>query len=135
MSENTNKIFSTDEKKTNVRVLFSRFEVLSPIFIALSDSVRQNLFMLLLEAGVEGMNVGDLTANTHLSRPAISHHLKVLKDNGLVVSHKSGTQIFYYVKMGKYIDEFRQFHELLNEMIQSIDSDLIAQKAPWMFGH
>jgi ArsR family transcriptional regulator len=134
MSENTNKIFSTDEKKTNVRVLFSRFEVLSPIFIALSDSVRQNLFMLLLEAGVDGMNVGDLTANTHLSRPAISHHLKVLKDNGLVVSHKSGTQIFYYVKMGKYIDEFRQFHELLNEMIQSIDSDLIAQKAPWMFG-
>ena len=95
MSENTNKIFSTDEKKTNVRVLFSRFEVLSPIFIALSDSVRQNLFMLLLEAGVDGMNVGDLTANTHLSRPAISHHLKVLKDNGLVVSHKSGTQIFY----------------------------------------
>lgn len=134
MSENTNKIFSTDEKKTNVRVLFSRFEVLSPIFIALSDSVRQNLFMLLLEAGVDGMNVGDLTANTHLSRPAISHHLKVLKDNGLVVSHKSGTQIFYYVKMGEYIDEFRQFHELLNEMIQSIDSDLIAQKAPWMFG-
>ncbi len=134
MSENTNKIFSTDEKKTNVRVLFARFEVLSPIFIALSDSVRQNLFMLLLEAGVDGMNVGDLTANTHLSRPAISHHLKVLKDNGLVVSHKSGTQIFYYVKMGKYIDEFRQFHELLNEMIQSIDSDLIAQKAPWMFG-
>ncbi len=134
MSENTNKIFSTDEKKTNVRVLFARFEVLSPIFIALSDSVRQNLFMLLLEAGVDGMNVGDLTANTHLSRPAISHHLKVLKDNGLVVSHKSGTQIFYYVKMGEYIDEFRQFHELLNEMIQSIDSDLIAQKAPWMFG-
>lgn len=134
MSENTNKIFSTDEKKTNVRVLFSRFEVLSPIFIALSDSVRQNLFMLLLEAGVDGMNVGDLTANTHLSRPAVSHHLKVLKDNGLVVSHKSGTQIFYYVKMGEYIDEFRQFHELLNEMIQSIDSDLIAQKAPWMFG-
>ena len=133
MSENTNKIFNTDEKKANVRVLFARFEVLSPIFIALSDSVRQNLFMLLLEAGVEGMNVGDLTANTHLSRPAISHHLKVLKDNGLVVSHKSGTQIFYYVKMGEYIDEFRQFHELLNEMIQSIDSDLIAEKAPWMF--
>lgn len=135
MDENTKNIencISKDEIKAKIKALFPLVQTLSPVFVALSDSVRQNLFMALLEAGADGMNVGDLTAKTHLSRPAISHHLKVLKDSGLIVPHKSGTQIFYFVKKGIYIEDFRKFHDLFDEVLQNFDFKMIGEKAPWM---
>ena len=53
-----------------------------PFFIAMSDEYRQQLIMDIAEAGNDGINVSNLSAKSKLSRPAISHHLKVLKDAG-----------------------------------------------------
>ena len=121
-----------DETSKTLKEIFKIFESLSPIFIALADTVRQTLLLALMEAGSEGINVGDLTSKTHLSRPAISHHLKVLKDCGVVVPHKVGTQVFYYFKIGTYLKDLKNFNELLEKSISSIDINLIKEKAPWM---
>ncbi|GEN95933.1 hypothetical protein PET01_19830 [Pediococcus ethanolidurans] len=43
------------------------------------------------------MRVGELTTRTHLSRPAVSHHLKILKEAKLVSIRKDGTKHYYAV--------------------------------------
>ena len=43
------------------------------------------------------MRVPAITAKTHLSRPAVSHHLRILKDAGLIRMHRAGTRNYYYV--------------------------------------
>lgn len=42
------------------------------------------------------MNVSVITTQFRVSRPAISHHLKVLKDAGIVGSEKIGQEVFYH---------------------------------------
>ncbi len=73
------------------------FEECGPTIIALGDETRQAIVIALLDAGAEGMRVGELKKRTNLSRPAVSHHLKVLKDTGIVAVRKQGTMNFYYL--------------------------------------
>lgn len=44
----------------------------------------------------EGLRVGDITASTNLSRPAVSHHLQILKRAGIVKVRHEGTRNYYY---------------------------------------
>lgn len=69
------------------------FKKCSPLFLALGDSQRQKILLDIAEEGE--VNVTALSAKSNLSRPAVSHHLKILKDYGVVDAIKKGTQIFY----------------------------------------
>jgi DNA-binding transcriptional ArsR family regulator len=61
---------------------------------ALGDPTRQAI----LERLAGGpLAVGELAAELPVTRPAVSQHLKVLKDAGLVVDHKVGTRRLYQV--------------------------------------
>jgi DNA-binding transcriptional ArsR family regulator len=61
---------------------------------ALGDPTRQAIF----ERLVSGPRpVGELADGLPVSRPAVSQHLKVLKDAGLVVDRKAGTRRLYQV--------------------------------------
>ena len=65
----------------------------SDVFLALGDHNRQDILGLLETNGP--LNVIDITKNMKLSRPTVSHHLKVLKSAGLVsVEHKSRENIY-----------------------------------------
>ena len=46
-----------------------------------------------------GLNVNEITRRTSLSRPAISHHLKILKDAGIVGVRQEGTANYYYLTL------------------------------------
>jgi DNA-binding transcriptional ArsR family regulator len=61
---------------------------------ALGDPTRQAIFERLV-AGPRP--VGELAGELPVSRPAVSQHLKVLKDAGLVVDRKVGTRRLYQV--------------------------------------
>lgn len=67
------------------------------IFIALGDETRQIIFTALLVNETIGMRVPEITKCTHLSRPAVSHHLGILREAGLIGMHREGTMNFYYV--------------------------------------
>ncbi len=72
---------------------------------ALGDPMRLQLLYLL---GGEGRrNVGEIAANFPLSRPAISHHLKVLKDAGLVDSEKVGQEVYYRLEGDRIVAELQ----------------------------
>ncbi|MCR5189299.1 MAG: metalloregulator ArsR/SmtB family transcription factor, partial [Treponema sp.] len=70
-----------------------------PLFIALGDEFRQQLIVEIAAAGEKGINVSDLTDKIELSRPAVSHHLKILKDMGLITAKKNKTQVFYKISI------------------------------------
>lgn len=84
-------------------------EACSDLFVALADTVRRGLFIRMIESGTTGVSVSTLTATTSLSRPAISHHLKVLRDCGLIKARKEGTHNFYYVDLNEHIIKLKAF--------------------------
>ena len=61
-------------------------------FAALADPTRRAIFER-LAAGPAA--VGELAGTVPVSRPAVSQHLKVLKDAGLVVDRAAGTRRIY----------------------------------------
>ena len=65
-------------------------------FAALSDPVRLRLLSL-VAAGESGVCVCDLVEPSGRSQPTVSHHLKVLREAGLVESEKRGTWAWYHV--------------------------------------
>ncbi|WP_024747802.1 ArsR/SmtB family transcription factor [Levilactobacillus namurensis] len=70
----------------------------SGFLIALGDEKRQAIIIRLLEdVGCAGLQVPQLMAATQLSRPAVSHHLKVLRDAKIVDYRREGTKNFYYL--------------------------------------
>ena len=74
------------------------------ILTALGDETRQQILITLLENEKVGMRVPEIKESVHLSRPAVSHHLQILKKSGLVSVHKVGTMNFYYIdaKLGNW---------------------------------
>jgi ArsR family transcriptional regulator len=64
-------------------------------FKALADPTRVAIVNRLAQAAETC--VCDLTAAFDLSQPTISHHLKVLRDAGLVGSERRGTWVHYWV--------------------------------------
>lgn len=65
------------------------------IFSALGDGTRRRTFEL-LKSGPQ--SVGALAAQLPVSRPAVSQHLRVLKDAGLVVDEQVGTRRLYRIE-------------------------------------
>lgn len=47
------------------------------------------------------LNVGEIVERSHLSQPAISHHLRILREAGLVTAEKEGTTVFYAIDKDK----------------------------------
>lgn len=76
--------------------LAEEFRRLQGLFAALGDETRQMVFLTLLESEQIGLRVGALTERTHLSRPAVSHHLRILREAGVVCVHRAGRRNYYY---------------------------------------
>lgn len=65
------------------------------MFKALADPIRLRLLSIITSAGGE-MSVSDLTPRFEVSAPTISHHLKVLREAGLVDCQRRGTWVYYW---------------------------------------
>jgi DNA-binding transcriptional ArsR family regulator len=59
---------------------------------ALGDPTRRAIFELVVE---RPRPVGELAAQLPVTRPAVSQHLKVLKDAGLLIDRAEGTRRIY----------------------------------------
>ena len=70
-------------------------QVFAPMFKALGDPVRLRLLSMIASAGGGEVCVCDLTGSFQLTGPTISHHLKVLREAGLVDSDRRGTWVYY----------------------------------------
>ncbi len=64
-------------------------------FEALGDPNRREILRLL---GAEGLAVGEIAEAMPISRPAVSRHLRLLKDAGLVAERAQGTRRIYQLQ-------------------------------------
>lgn len=83
--------------REEIEKLAEDFENCRKVLIALGDENRQHLILEMMKMGkCAGARVGDITERTHLSRPAVSHHLQILKDAGILKVRKEATKNYYY---------------------------------------
>ena len=73
-------------------------ELLSRRFKALGDPVRLRLLSLIASHEGGEACVCELTVGFEVSGPTISHHLKVLREAGLIEGDRRGTWIYYRVQ-------------------------------------
>ena len=92
------------------------------VFDALGDRTRRSVFEL-LAAGPR--SVGELAEDLPVSRPAVSQHLRVLKEAGLVSDTRAGTRRLYRVddaglrELRGYLDTF--WNEALSEFVKAAE--------------
>ncbi|MCI5569174.1 MAG: ArsR/SmtB family transcription factor [Candidatus Alectryocaccobium sp.] len=68
------------------------FERISDIFKQLGDPTRTRIFWLLCHCEECVINIA---AMMDMSSPAVSHHLRMLKNTGLINSRREGKEVFY----------------------------------------
>jgi ArsR family transcriptional regulator len=61
---------------------------------ALADETRQKIMALCC---CEWVSVNDIVAKLDVAQPTVSHHLKILKNAGLVRSERKGKQVMYTI--------------------------------------
>lgn len=96
------------------------FAELSPFLISLGDEKRQLIILRLMEdRACSGLQVTDLVEASGLSRPAVSHHLKILKETKIVDFRKEGTKNFYYLTHD--MGEMNKLKDLLEKITNFIE--------------
>lgn len=68
------------------------FGVVAEVFGQLSDPTRLRIFWMLCHCEECVINIAAMLS---MSSPAVSHHLRSLRDTGLIVSHREGKEVFY----------------------------------------
>ena len=85
------------DHQREIASLAEEFERCRRILLALGDENRQHLILEMMQMNeCGGVRVGAITEKTHLSRPAVSHHIQILKDAGLLKVRREGTKNYYY---------------------------------------
>ena len=85
------------------------FRDCAPVFNALGDRYRQDIVMLLAQD--ERLNVTQIAERMPLSRPAISHHLKVLLQAGLITLDRVSRENFYCLSLDRALADLRRLVE------------------------
>ncbi len=64
-------------------------------FRALGDPTRQKMLTLLEKAG--DLCVAALAGHFAMTQPSVSHHLRILKEAGVVIAEKRGKEVYYRI--------------------------------------
>ena len=88
------------------------FHTLSEVFKLLADPSRLEIFWILCHSS---QCVVELAAKLDISSPAISHHLKLLKDGGIVVSRREGKEVYYTAADTEAV---RTLHRAVEDIMQ-----------------
>lgn len=85
-------------EQEDIFALKEEFQSCRKMLAALGDETRLHMITAMMQMGKSGgVRVGEITMCTNLSRPAVSHHLQILKEAGLVRMRREGTRNYYYL--------------------------------------
>ena len=70
----------------------AQFQTIADIFKQLGDTTRVRIFWLLCHCEECVINIAAVMG---MSSPAVAHHLRALKNGGLVVSRREGKEVYY----------------------------------------
>lgn len=106
----------------DINELAEEFLSCKKILTALGDENRQYMILTMMKMReCCGVRVGAITEKTHLSRPAVSHHLGILKEAGLIKVRRDGTKNYYYFDadaeaMSKLIQMLNDAKEIMESL-------------------
>lgn len=86
--------------------ILQQFKDCIPLLDVLTDENRQAIILLLAQHK-SGLNVNSIAEQINLSRPAISHHLKVLKQSGFVDYEKKSVENYYVLTVRKPLEQLK----------------------------
>lgn len=86
----------------------------SKLFVALGDEQRQRI-LLAFEPG-ERLNITQIVSTSALSRTAVNHHLKVLRDAGVLDSEKVGKEVYFWIAKDNIVDGLQRVLAYMKEM-------------------
>jgi DNA-binding transcriptional ArsR family regulator len=98
-----------------------KLKKLQQVFQTLSD---YNRLVMIKSISDRECSVGELVKTTKLSQPLVSHHLRVLKDNGILETKRNGPFIYYYLRDVKILYTINLFIEIFEDSAIIPDSDL-----------
>jgi len=85
-----------------LRAIPREWQSMSKAFTAMGDEHRQRI-LLTFEKG-DRLNVGQIVEVSTLSRSAVSHHLRLMREAGVLGSEKVGKEVYYWVDK-RFIEE------------------------------
>ena len=98
-----------------IEQLATDFEQCRKVLIALGDENRQHMILEMMKMkDCCGVRVNDISKTTHLSRPAVSHHLQILKQAGILNMRKEGTKNYYY-----FDADTQAFNQLIHMLVHA----------------
>lgn len=89
-----------------------RFKPVADIFAQLADPTRIRIFWLLCHYEECVINI---SAILDMSSPAVSHHLRPLKNSGLIVGRREGKEVYY---RAADTEECRLLHKMIEEVME-----------------
>ena len=98
------------------------------VFQAIADPVRRDIIKLLSE---EALSINSVAEKFDVSRPAISKHLKILEECGIVNFNKQGRIRYCQIQPEKLIPAFiwiEQYRNLWEEQLDSFEDYLMELK-------
>lgn len=110
------------EHSKTIRQLAEEFKSCQKILLALGDETRQHLILEMMKIeDCGGVRVGTITERTNLSRPAVSHHIQILKEAGILKMRQEGTKHYYYFDadmeaMGRLIRMLEHVKTLMEQL-------------------
>ena len=88
------------------------FTAVSDILKLLADCSRIRIFWLLCHCEECVINI---SAMVDMSSPAVSHHLRLLKSSGLIVSRREGKEVYY---KAANTEQAELLHQMIENMVE-----------------
>lgn len=89
-----------------------KFQLIAEVFRQLGDTTRVRLFFLLCHCEECVINI---SAILDMSSPAVSHHLRLLRSSGLIVSRREGKEVYY---RAADTQQSRLLHEIIEKVME-----------------
>ncbi|MBS6953964.1 MAG: winged helix-turn-helix transcriptional regulator [Enterocloster asparagiformis] len=89
-----------------------RFQTVSEVFRQLGDTSRIRIFWLLCHCEECVINI---SAMMGMSSPAVSHHLRPLRNSGLIVSRRVGKEVYY---QAAHTEQSRLLHQMIEKIME-----------------
>ena len=100
------------EKQAETMPKEEDFQIVSDLFKLLCDRSRVRIFRLLCHCEECVINLSSIVG---MSSPAVSHHLRQLKNSGLIVSRREGKEVYY---RAADTEQAQLLHHMIEKMVE-----------------
>lgn len=99
------------------------------VLAAIGDETRLHILGEMLKAALshgecKGIRVGEICEITHLSRPAVSHHMRCLKQAGVIKVRKDGAKNYYYIDAETRLRRLNAFLQHVLEFFEENEKEV-----------